>query len=234
MWCIPPQQNAAFVADMEQVLDVYQQSYDPDHPVVCTDESNKQIIGDVKAPLPIQLGQIMKEDCNYERKGTCNLFIAFEPAVGQRDITVTVHRGKCDWAHYIKKIAQRPCGVDELYPDAQCVTLMCDQLNTHSLSSLYATFPAAEAHRIARRIHIVHTPKHGSWLNTVRAARAGGTPARDGMAEIEFSALNRQCLDRRFKDQSELEQEVQAWTQARNQAGTSVKWRFTLPIHSAC
>jgi hypothetical protein len=206
MWCIPPQQNAAFVADMEQVLDVYQQPYDPIHPVVCTDESNKQIIGDAKAPLPMQPGQVMKEDCNYERKGTCNLFIAFEPARGWRDITVTAHRGKCDWAYYIKKM------VDELYPHAESITLVCDQLNTHSLSSLYATFPAEEAHRIARKLHMVHTPKHGSWLN---------------MAEIEFSALNRQCLDRRFEDQSELDRQVQAWTLARNQAATSVKWRFT-------
>lgn len=191
---------------MEQVLDVYQQPYDAAHPVVCTDESNKQIISDVKDPLPMQAGQVMKEDSNYERKGTCNLFIAFEPAVGRRDITGTAHRGKCDWAHYARKI------VDELYPNAQYVTLVCDQLNTHNLSSLYATFPPAEAHRIARKLRIVHTPKHGSWLN---------------MAEIEFSALSRQCLDRRFEDQGELEHEVLAWTRLRNEAGTSVKWRFT-------
>lgn len=170
------------------------------------DESSKQVIGDVQDPLPTQPGRVKKEDCNYARQGTCNLFIAFEPAVGRRDITVTDRRAKCDWAAYAKKI------VDDLYPEAECVTLVCDQLNTHALSSLYATFPAAEAHRIARKLEIVHTPKHGSWLN---------------MAEIEFSALSRQCLDRRFDDRNHLHHEVSAWTRDRNHASTSVTWRFT-------
>lgn len=194
------------MAQMELVLDVYQRPYDPVHPVVCMDESSKQLVSDVQEPLHMRPGHIRKEDCNYQRQGTCNLFIAFEPAMGKRDITVTDRRGKCDWAAYAKKI------VDELYPDAECVTLVCDQLNTHALSSLYATFPAAEAHRIARKLEIVHTPKHGSWLN---------------MAEIEFSALSRQCLDRRFDDRDQLVHEVAAWTCDRNAASTSVVWRFT-------
>jgi hypothetical protein len=191
---------------MELVLDVYQRPYDPAHPVVCMDESSKQLVSDVVAPLPTQPGQIKKEDCNYVRQGTCNLFITFEPAAGKRDISVTDRRAKFDWAAYAKKI------VDDLYPEAERVTLVCDQLNTHAISSLYATFPAAEAHRIARKLEIVHTPKHGSWLN---------------MAEIEFSALARQCLERRFDDRDQLERQVAAWTRNRNDASTSVTWRFT-------
>jgi DDE superfamily endonuclease len=178
MWCIPPQQNAAFVADMEQVLDVYQRPYDPRFPVICMDESNKQLIGDVRPPLPVQAGQVTREDCNYERH----------------------------WAHFIRSI------VDELYPTAECVTLVCDQLNTHCLASLYETFTPDEAHRLARKLEIVHTPKHGSWLN---------------MAEIELSALSRQCLDRRIADLVLLAREVAAWEQERNAHATTVHWRFT-------
>lgn len=191
---------------MELVLDVYQRPYDPSHPFVCTDEASKQLIDDVLAPLPVKPGQVAKEDCNYERHGTCNLFIAFEPARGQRDVTVTDRRTKCDWANYVKKI------VDELYPQAVCVTLVCDQLNTHTIASLYEAFTPEEAHRLARKLEIVHTPKHGSWLN---------------MAEIEFSALARQCLHRRIADKPALTREVSAWTDERNLASTTVHWRFT-------
>ena len=188
---------------MEVVLDVYQRPYDPNHPVVCMDEASKQLIGDVIAPLPVQPGRVKKEDCNYERHGTCNVFLAFEPMRGWRDVTVTDRRTKCDWAAYAKKI------VDEMYPDAECVTLVCDQLNTHSLASLYAP---EEAHRIARKLEIIHTPKHGSWLN---------------MAEIEFSALDRQCLNRRLVDKNVLSAHADAWTRDRNTAATTVHWRFT-------
>jgi DDE superfamily endonuclease len=191
---------------MELVLDAYQRPYDPSRPVVCTDESSKQLIDDVVAPLPVKPSQVQKEDCNYERNGTSNLFIAFEPACGQRDVTVTDRRTKCDWAHYVKKI------VDEMYPQAACVTLVCDQLNTHTIASLYEAFTPDEAHRLARKLEIVHTPKHGSWLN---------------MAEIEFSALARQCLNRRIPDKLVLTREVTAWTTARNLANTTVRWRFT-------
>ena len=191
---------------MERVLDVYQQPYDPRHPVVCMDESSKQLTADVQAPLPLSPGQVAREDCNYQRLGVENLFLAFEPAVGRRAVSVTQRRGKADWAAFVKQI------VDDLYPQAEVVTLVCDQLNTHAVSSLYATFPAEEAHRIARKLLIVPTPKHGSWLN---------------MAEIEFSALSHQCTARRFDSREQLAQEVAAWTQARNAAHTSVRWRFT-------
>ena len=206
MWCIPPKQNAAFVADMEQVLDVYQRPYDPRYPVICMDESNKQLIGDVQPPLPVQPGQVKKEDCNYERHGTGNLFIAFEPARGQRYVTVTERRTQQDWAHFIQSI------VDEFCPAAERVTLVCDQLNTHHLASLYETFTPEQAHRLARKLELVHTPKHGSWLN---------------MAEIELSALSRQCLIRRIADLTTLAREVTAWAQERNAHATTVQWRFT-------
>jgi len=159
---------------MEVVLDVYQRPYDPKHPVVCMDEASKQLLADVFEPLPAKPGHMAKEDSNYERHGTCNLFVAFEPMCGWRDVTVTDRRTKCDWADYVKQI------VDEMYSDAERITLVCDQLNTHTLASLYEAFEPQEAHRLARKLEIIHTPKHGSWLN---------------MAEIEFSALTRQCLD---------------------------------------
>jgi hypothetical protein len=191
---------------MELVLDVYQRPYDPLFPVVCMDESNKQLIGDVLPPVPLKAGQPQREDSNYVRHGTANLFLAFEPAQGRREVTVREHRKRDDWAWYVRKI------VDELYPKAHRITLVCDQLNTHTIASLYETFSAEEAHRLARKLEIVHTPKHGSWLN---------------MAEIEFSALSRQCLDRRIASHSRLAKEVVAWAKARNKAGTTVHWRFT-------
>jgi len=191
---------------MEQVLDVYQQPYDPQHPVICMDESSTQVLSDVRAPLPLQPGHVRKEDSHYHRQGVWNLFVAFEPAAGKRDVTVTERRTKVDWAHYVKKI------VDERYPEAERLTLVCDQLNTHTRASLYEAFAPAEAHRLARKLEIVHTPKHGSWLN---------------MAEIEFSALSRQCLERRLADHNALVREVRAWTEARNRAHTTVHWRFT-------
>lgn len=206
MWCIPPKDSAAFVADMEQVLDVYQRPYDPRFPVICMDESNKQLIGDVQPPLPLKPGQVQKEDCNYVRHGTSNLFIAFDPAQGRRDVTATERRTRDDWARYVKYI------VDDFCPTAERITLVCDQLNTHTLASLYKTFAPAEAHRLARKLELIHTPKHGSWLN---------------MAEIEFSALSRQCLDRRIADRALLAHEVAAWAKARNDHQTTVHWRFT-------
>lgn len=191
---------------MEQVLDVYQRPYDPRFPVICMDESNKQLLGDVQSPVPMQPGQAQREDCNYERHGTGNLFIAFEPACGQRHVTVTKRRTQPDWAFFIRTL------VDEFYPTADRMTLVCDQLNTHHVASLYETFAPDEAHRLARKLEVVHTPKHGSWLN---------------LAEIEFSALSRQCLDRRITDLGMLAREVAAWEQERNAHATTVHWRFT-------
>jgi len=187
-------------------LDVYQRPTDPRRPVVCMDESSKQVLSEVRAPLPIQPGDSRKEDSHYHRQGVWNLFLAFEPAGGKREVTVTERRTKVDWAHSGKKV------VDARYPQAERITLICDQLNTHTLASLYEAFPAVEAHRLARKLELVHTPKHGSWLNR---------------AEIEFSALSRQCLERRFPDHLTLGQEVAAWTAARNRAHTTVHWRFT-------
>jgi hypothetical protein len=206
MWCIPPKQNAAFVADLEQVLDVYQRPYDSRYPVICMDESNKQLIGDVQPPLPVKPGHVKKDDCNYERHGTGNLFIAFEPARGQRHVSVTERRTQQDWAHFIQSI------VDDVCPAAERITLVCDQLNTHHVASLYETFTPEVAHRLARRLELVYTPKHGSWLN---------------MAEIELSALSRQCLNRRITDLAALTREVTAWAQDRNEHATTVQWRFT-------
>jgi hypothetical protein len=191
---------------MERVLDVYQRPYDARFPVVCMDESNKQLLGDVQPPLPLKAGQVPRVDCHYERHGMGNLFIAFEPARGQRDVQVTEHRRRPDWAHFVRHM------VDELYPTAERITLVCDQLNTHNLASLYETFPPEEAHRLARKLELIYTPKHGSWLN---------------MAEIEFSALSRQCLDRRIADLTVLAREVAAWVAQRNQHATTVRWRFT-------
>lgn len=191
---------------MEQVLDVYQRPYDPRYPVICMDESNKQLIEDVQPPLPLKPAQGAKVDCNYQRHGTCNLFVAFEPMRGHRDVTVTARRTHQDWAVYVQKI------VDELYPTAERITLVCDQLNTHTLAALYDTFVPDEAHRLARKLELVYTPKHGSWLN---------------MAEIELSALSRQCLDRRLADPATMTREVSAWATARNTHATTVHWRFT-------
>jgi len=191
---------------MEVVLDVYQRPYDPKHPVVCMDEASKQLLADVFEPLPAKPGHMAKEDSNYERHGTCNLFVAFEPMCGWRDVTVTDRRTKCDWADYVKQI------VDEMYSDAERITLVCDQLNTHTLASLYEAFEPQEAHRLARKLEIIHTPKHGSWLN---------------MAEIEFCALTRQCLDQRIPDKTALIRHTHAWMHERNHIGTSVEWRFT-------
>lgn len=206
MWCIPPKHSAAFVADMEQVLDVYQRPLDLRFPVICMDESNKQLIGEVQPTLPLKPGQAQKEDCNYARQGTANLFIAFEPARGWREVTVTERRTRHDWAHYVQHL------VDDVCPTAERITLVCDQLNTHTLASLYETFAPDEAHRLARKLELVYTPKHGSWLN---------------MAEIELSALSRQCLDRRLADRARLAREVAAWAHARNDHATTVHWRFT-------
>jgi hypothetical protein len=169
------------------------------------DESNKQLIGDVQPPLPMQPGQAQKEDCNYERHGTGNLFIAFEPARGQRHVAVTECRMQPDWAHFIQSI------VDEFCPTAERITLVGDQLNPHHLASLYETFAPEEAHRLACKLEVVHTPKHGSWLN---------------MAEIELSALSRQCLNRHIADRVILAREMAAWTQDRNEHATTVQWRF--------
>jgi hypothetical protein len=205
MWCIPPQHSAAFVAHMEDVLAVYQRAYDPKHPVVCLDETSKQLIGEVRAPLPSAPGQIARYDGEYMRNGTANIFMAFEPLAGWRQVRVTDHRCRIDWAAFVKNLA------DGRYKDATRIVLVMDQLNTHTPASLYEAFPPEEARRLAERIEIHHTPKHGSWLD---------------MAEIELSVLSRDLPDR-VGDKAAIEQHVAAWERRRNTAQVKANWQFT-------
>lgn len=191
---------------MEDILDVYQAHYSPRNPLVCMDESNKQLLAETRDPLPAEPGQPVRYDNEYKRNGTGNLFLAFAPLNSWRTVTVTDRRTKQDWAHFMKDV------VDVHYPEAETITVVLDNLNTHTLASLYETFPAPEAHRIARKLDLHYTPKHGSWLN---------------MAEIEFSALSRQCLNRRMPDRETLQREVAAWTSERNAHAATVNWRFT-------
>lgn len=192
---------------MEEVLDIYKTPYDPKRPVICMDESNKQLMKEVRAPLPMQSGVAQKYDTEYERNGTANIFIAFEPLKGIRFTEVTERRTKIDWARFIKNVVDKDC-----YQDADKIVLVMDNLNTHHKSSLYEAFEPAEAKRIADRLEIHYTPKHGSWLN---------------MAEIEFSHLSRQCLDRRLADQAVISKEINAWTKNRNDKKVVADWQFT-------
>jgi len=207
-WCIPPQENAAFVSQMEVVLDAYQETYDEQHPLVCMDECSKQLLDDVREPLPMEPGQPRRYDNEYERHGTCNLFIAFDPTRGWRDVQVTERRTKQDWAYFMRDL------VDMHFPNAEQITVVLDNLNTHTYASLYEAFEPAEAHRIARKLVLCYTPKHGSWLN---------------MAEIELSVLSRQCLNRRIADIDQMRQITGSWSEVRNGYGTTVDWRFTTP-----
>lgn len=191
---------------MEDVLDVYHGQYSPKNPLVCMDESNKQLLAETREPLPIEPGQPARYDSEYQRNGTGNLFLAFAPLHNWRTATVTERRTKQDWAQFMKDL------VDEHFPAADKITVVLDNLNTHTLASLYETFPATEAHRLARKLELHYTPKHGSWLN---------------MAEIEFSVLSRQCLKRRIADREILQHEVTAWVAARNSRGATIDWRFT-------
>ncbi len=197
---------------MEDILDVYTRPYNPARPLVCLDEMPEQLLADTRAPLPPEparaerTGRPARVDYEYERRGTANLFLVCEPLAGQRWVTVTDRRTAIDWAHQIKEL------VDGRYPVAERIVLVLDNLNTHTPGSLYEAFPPAEAKRLAEKLEIHYTPKHGSWLN---------------IAEIELSALSRQCLDRRIPDIATLRAEVTAWQERRNAAGGAVDWRFT-------
>ncbi len=191
---------------MEDVLDVYERPYDPACPVVCLDETSRQLLADARPPLPPAPGRPARQDPEYVRGGVANVFLVTEPLRGWRDVRVSDRRTRLDFAHRARRL------VDIDYPDAERVVLVLDQLNTHSPASLYAAFPPAEAKRIAARLEIHHTPKHGSWLN---------------VAELELAVLERQCLRRRFGDRAALEREVAAWAARRNAAGSAVDWRFT-------
>ena len=205
-WCIPPKQNAAFVAAMEDVLDVYQRKYDEDCPVICMDEKPFQLLDERREPIPMKPGQVMRYDSEYIRNGTCSIFIFTEPLKGWRYATVSERRTKKDWARHIAEL------LEIHYPNAPKICLVMDNLNTHSVSSLYETFPPERARALAKRLEIHFTPKHGSWLN---------------VAEIELRAMTTQCLGRRIPDIETLSAEVLAWANARNSSGAPVQWQFS-------
>ena len=191
---------------MEQVLDVYKRPYDKDYPVVCMDESPKQLIKQTKVPIPIKPGREKRIDFEYERCGVCNIFMANEPLKGRRYVEVRQSKTKKDWAYFIKTLA------DNQYPNVKKIILVMDNLNTHSPSALYEVFSPQEAKRIWDRFEFVYTPKHGSWLN---------------MAEIELNVLNRQCLSRRMDNIEEVTHEVKAWAEDRNNMKAKINWQFT-------
>jgi len=191
---------------MEDVLEVYKRPYDPKRPVVCLDETSKQLIGEVATPVLSAPGQVAHYDYEYVRNGVANLFMVSEPLAGQREVQVTDRRTKKDYARVLRKIA------DEMYPDAEIIVLVQDNLNTHSPASLYEAFEPAEARRLMERFEVHYTPKHGSWLD---------------MAEIELGILGRQCLARRIDSIDVLRREVKTWKTQRNAAATKVNWQFT-------
>ena len=190
---------------MEDVLEVYARPYDPRRPQVCFDEGGKQLVGDARPPLPMRPGRPRREDYEYVRNGTANLFMAFEPLAGTRRVEVTERRTNRDFALIIRRM------VDEWYPDAEKLVLVMDNLSTHTPAALYEAFEPAEARRLVESLEWHYTPKHGSWLN---------------VAEMELSVLARQCLDRRIPDLDALKNEVAAWERGRNAAVARVDWRF--------
>jgi transposase len=205
-WCIPAKGNAEFICKMEDVLDVYKRPYDENYPVVCMDETNKQQLKEKRSPLAMKPGKVQRYDTQYERNGTSNIFLSFEPLTGKRNLKVTKQRTRTDWAYFIKEL------VEENYPHAKKILLVMDNLNTHTGSSLYETFEPAQAKRILDKLEIHYTPKHGSWLN---------------IAEIELSHLSRQCLNRRIPDRATLTKEATAWCKQRNEKKVKVDWQFT-------
>ena len=202
---MPEGPSAEFVAAMEDVLDVYHRPYDPQRPVVCLDECSKQLIGEVREPLPPKPGQVARHDSEYERKGTANVFMAVEPLAGQRTTQVTERRTRIDWARFVQMLLMT------VYPLAEKIVLVMDNLNTHGIASLYEAFAPDVARALAVRLEIHYTPKHGSWLN---------------MAETELSILSRQCLDRRVDDRDLMAREVAVWEATRNAAGIRIDWQF--------
>lgn len=191
---------------MEDVLETYKRPYDPRYPVICFDETNRQLIAETRPSLPTKPGHVKKTDYEYHRNGTVNLFMMFEPWTAWRHVEVTSRRTACDFAHCIRKL------VDEYCPDAVKVILVMDNLNTHTIGSLYEAFAPAEARRLAEKIEIHYTPKHGSWLN---------------MAEIEIGVLSRQCLSKYVDTRLKMEREVASWERVRNDSRNTVDWQFT-------
>lgn len=207
MWCIPPEQDAEFVCHMEQVLDVYRRPYDATHPVVCMDEQPKQLIRVSRASIPSGPGQVECVDYEYVREGVCDAWMFVEPLGSWRSVRVSERRTAKDWAGQVKALVDDP-----RYKNAEKITLVCDNLNTHKLGSLYLAFPPAEAQRIMRKLELVHTPKHGSWLN---------------IAESELSALTRQCLGAHIPELETVRSKAEAWAKQRNAKQTGVRWQFT-------
>ncbi len=205
-WVIPPKANSAFVAAMEDVLAVYTRPRDPDIPLVCLDETSKQLTAETRAPVPIKPGQPARSDYEYERNGTANLFMMFAPLEGWRHVKVTDRHAGMDYAYALKDLS------DTYFPDAQKIILVQDNLSTHRPASLYEAFPAAEARRLVERFEWHYTPKHGSWLD---------------MAESELGVLSSQCLDRRIPDKQTLIDEIAAWEDDRNVNHAKADWQFT-------
>jgi len=193
---------------MEDVLDLYQQPYNPDLPLVCMDETTKQLVAETRQPLPVRRGAPARHDHEYERKGTAEIFMFCEPLAARRWVRVSERRTRTDWAAHVRWL------LDEVYPDKPLIRLVMDNLNTHSAASLYEAFDPATANRLAKRLEIHYTPKHGSWLN---------------IAEIELKVLSLQCLDRRIASIEELTREIDAWQAVRGETAAKVDWQFTTP-----
>jgi hypothetical protein len=206
MWCIPPKANAEFVWRMEDVLETYKLPYDPRFPMVCRDESSQQWVGEVRQPLEVQPGQVRRMDSEYQRQGTCNRFLFFEPLRGWRHVWVTDQRRKVEWAGCVKEL------LDVYYPDALKIRWVCDNWNTHTGAALDEAFAPQEAKRLCDRLEFHPTPKQGSWLN---------------MAETELSVLAGQCLNRRMESKALVIHEVSPWEAERNRTEAKVRWRFT-------
>jgi hypothetical protein len=204
-WCIPEKDAARFVAQMEDILDIYVAAHTPEEPLICMDEASKQLLRNEQETQPLAPGQPAREDYHYERRGVQALFMFFDPVRGWRRVQCRDSRTRIDWAEEVRRL------LDEDYPQARKVKLVCDNLNTHGIASLYEAFPAEQAHRLARRLEIHYTPRNGSWLN---------------VAEIELAVLSQQCLDRRIGSAEELQQETAAWMQSRNAEACRLEWRF--------
>lgn len=205
---MPKPGDADFVCAMEDVLEAYKRPYDSARPLVCLDEASKQLVADITPPRPPQPGRPARQDYEYERHGTANMFMVVEPLAGWRHVKVTARRTNEDFAFLLRDLS------DLHYPEAECIVVVMDNLNTHKLSVLYQVFPPQEARRLQERFEVHHTPKHASWLN---------------IAECELSVLGRQCLGRRLDDQMRLEREVAAWEEKRNAQQVRVDWQFTAP-----
>ena len=203
---IPPDANAGFVAAMEDVLEAYQKPRDPDRPLVCLDETSKQLIIETRAPIPAKPGQPARHDYEYERNGVAHIFMMFSPLEGWRHVKVTDRHAAADYGQVLKELS------DTHFPSAEKIVLVQDNLSTHTAASLYAAFPAAEARRLAKRFEWHYTPKHGSWLD---------------MAESELAVLTTQCLRRRIPNKQALQREVGAWQDHRNKHHAKADWQFT-------